>query len=82
MCENTKGELITESSRILETWAQHFEELLNGPDGITNEDYTPPQGGPDPLVNQPTLNEIKEIISAMKNNKAPGIDLISAELIK
>ena len=46
MCENTKGELITESSRILETGAWDFEELLNLLDGIINEDYTTRRTGP------------------------------------
>ena len=82
MCKSIDGELITESSRVLERWAQHFEGVLNGSYGGASEDYELPQGGPDPLVSLPTLNETKDVISTMKNNKAPGIDLITAELIK
>jgi hypothetical protein len=30
----------------------------------------------------PTINEIEQAIKRLRNNKAPGIDLIPAELVK
>lgn len=84
MCENKQGELIAESSRVLERWAEYFEELLNKPSmGEKNtQQYNLPYGGPDPFVNTPTLEETIKGIMTLKNYKAPGEDLITAELIK
>ena len=84
MCENKQGELITENSRVLERWAEYFEELLNEPNTGENDtqQYNLPYGGPDPLVNSPTLEETTKEIMSLKNHKAPGEDLITAELIK
>jgi hypothetical protein len=31
---------------------------------------------------EPTINEIEQAIKRLRNNKAPGIDLILAELVK
>ena len=81
MCESNAGELITENSKVLERWAEYFENVLNA-DSEQNEDYELPHGGPDPLIESPTLEETKEAIKTMKNHKAPGEDLITAELIK
>ena len=81
MCENNDGELITENSQVLERWAEYFENVLNT-DSEPNEDYELPYGGPDPLVESPTFAETIEAIKSMKNHKAPGEDLITAELIK
>ena len=81
MCERQDGELITENSKVLERWAEYFEGILNADNG-QDDDYQPPHGGPDPFINPPTLEEAKEVINHMKNHKAPGEDLITAELIK
>ena len=81
MCESKDGELITENSKVLERWAEYFEGILNA-NNEEDETYTLPIGGPDPLVNPPTLEETTKAIKSMRNHKAPGEDLITAELIK
>jgi hypothetical protein len=34
------------------------------------------------IIEEPTLNEVKQALRGLKNNKAPGVDMIAAELIK
>jgi hypothetical protein len=38
--------------------------------------------GPDPEIKEPSLFEVQETIKELKNNKAPGEDNITAELLK
>ncbi|XP_039297854.1 uncharacterized protein LOC120354572 [Nilaparvata lugens] len=38
--------------------------------------------GPEPFSHDPQLHEMEEAIGSMKNNKAPGEDAITAEMIK
>lgn len=34
------------------------------------------------MVNEPTLDEVKEAIKSLENGKAPEVDSITAELLK
>lgn len=83
MCEDKDGNLVVEPRKVLERWTEHFQEILNGTDekGIEEEEgyYLP---GPDVEMHELGLAETKEAIKGMKNNKAPGEDNITAELIK
>ncbi|KAJ8417554.1 hypothetical protein AAFF_G00223970 [Aldrovandia affinis] len=65
-------------------WVEHFREVLNQPTPPTlfNLDQEPPA---------PTLNitsdkisgiEVARAIKSLKNNKVPGLDKVSAELLK
>jgi len=36
----------------------------------------------EPMINEPTISEVKSAIKKLKNYKVPGIDLIPAELMK
>jgi hypothetical protein len=38
--------------------------------------------GPDPEIKEPSLFEVEETIKELRNNKAPGEDNITAELLK
>jgi hypothetical protein len=69
---------------ILERWVQHFEELLNGsaPERVENMTTVQKQGNSETEEPVPTINEIEQAIKRLRNNKAPGIDLIPAELVK
>jgi hypothetical protein len=69
---------------ILERWAQHFEELLHGnaPERVEDMTMVEKQGNVETEEPVPTINEIEQTIKRLRNNKAPGIDLILAELVK
>ncbi len=59
----------------------HFEEVLNRPEPeITAE----PEPGCelDLDIRPPTFQEVKTAITSLKNDKAPGPDLITAEMLK
>jgi hypothetical protein len=30
MCKDKKGNLVTEKKKVLQRWAEHFDELMNG----------------------------------------------------
>jgi hypothetical protein len=75
--------LLDERDDILRRWAEHFDELLNtesyNQNTINQETYQVFPATDEPI---PTFDEVKNAIQKLKDNKAPGIDLIQAELIK
>jgi Zn-dependent M32 family carboxypeptidase len=66
-----------------EDGTEHFDELLNreffNRNETTQETYQAYLDTDEPT---PTLDEVQNVIQKLKDNKAPGIDLIQAELIK
>ena len=82
MCEDKDGKLITDSRNVLKRWAEHFEELLNGTNREENTTEETNYFGPDFEIRDLSVSEIKDSLKAMKNNKAPGEDNITAELLK
>lgn len=77
------NQTITNSEDRRKRWKEHFNEILNRPepdDPLTIE--TDEIELVDIDINPPTLREIQEAIKKLKNGKAPGADLIQAELLK
>uniref|UniRef100_A0A8D8WVA9 Craniofacial development protein 2 n=1 Tax=Cacopsylla melanoneura TaxID=428564 RepID=A0A8D8WVA9_9HEMI len=82
-CRDANGEMLTNDETVLERWAQHFEELLNEDERITTVRIEEEQiTEEDDMENMPTRSEIQKAIQKMKNNRAPGNDNITAELLK
>lgn len=79
MCKNKEGKLLSEENEVIENWSEYFRELLNS-EVINDEEVDIPVDDID--VDSPTLDEVKLVVRNMKNNKAPGRDLITAELFK
>jgi hypothetical protein len=81
---DNEGMILGSDEAILERWAQQFEELLNGngPERVENMTSVQKQRNSETEVLVPIINEIEQAIKRLRNNKAPGIDLIPAELVK
>jgi endonuclease/exonuclease/phosphatase family metal-dependent hydrolase len=84
MCRDKDGRILTDDREVTERWKQHFNEHLNG---VQEEDQDG-EGGDvvgaanDEDVPPPTIEEVKDAIKQLKNNKSAGKDGIGAELIK
>ena len=65
-----------------ERWVEHFSELFNSPPPINHLAVREPidhvAGEEDP----PSREEVRSAIREMKNHKAPGFDMLPAELYK
>jgi len=81
MCKNKQGIIVGEEKEVLEVWAIHFKELLN-PNGITTTSEEINYFGQENNIIAPTLQDTLGIIRNVKNNRAPGEDSITSELIK
>jgi len=77
MCKNKQGEILGEEKDGLEVWATYFKELLNPKTNMITPEETI-YFGPESNIMAPTLQEILGV----KNNRAPGEDSITSELIK
>ena len=77
------GKRITLEDKQLQRWAEHFREVLNRPDPAERACISQPLGDKlDIDCSPPTKNGILKAIKSLKNNKAPGIDNITAEVLK
>ena len=80
--KDNQGQIIIDSEKQLERWADHFEELLNRP-APSNPPITP-EAKRDLEIDceAPTKEEIMCTIKKMKKGKATGPDGIPAEALK
>lgn len=78
------GKILTTENEVANRWKEHFKEVLNRPEPefpARPENYAHnPEIEMD--IGPPTHNEVKEAIQGLKNNKAPGPDQITAEMLK
>ena len=81
-----KGILISGKKEVQERWTEHFKEVLNREepeDPITeDEECEFTEMIEEIAVHEPTLREVKEVIKGLRNGKAPGIDSITADILK
>jgi sorting nexin-29 len=83
LCQDKEGMLLSEEDDILRRWAEHFDEQLNiefSNQNITSKEIY--QSYLDTDEPTPTLDEVDNTTQKLKDNKAPGMDLIQAELVK
>jgi hypothetical protein len=83
LCRNKEGTLLSEEDEILSRWTEHFDELLNtetpNQNNIINQENNKVYSATDEPI--PTLDEVNNVIQKLKDNKAPGMNVIKAELI-
>lgn len=81
-CKDKEGQLVGGMEESLKRWAEYFGELYGiGEEEITEieeEESLAVEGHEEP----PRKEEIKEIIEMFKNNKAPGENGVTAEMLK
>ena len=78
------GELLKSKEERQNRWAEHFQEVLNreAPASPPQEDDNNRAEELDISAEEPTLEEIRAALGALHNGKAPGLDQITAEMLK
>jgi hypothetical protein len=80
-CRNTNGDLIGGEQQVLDRWTEYFEDIVSNKimQSTNNETVC---FGPELHIPEPTTTEVYDTVRKMKDNRAPGEDAITAELIK
>ena len=78
------GATLRRPEDIKKRWFEHYREILNG-HPVVDESVLDLIKQHDPIMvldEVPSRSEIKASVSQMNNNKAPGMDGITAEILK
>ncbi|XP_055623323.1 uncharacterized protein LOC129766750 [Toxorhynchites rutilus septentrionalis] len=78
------GQLLTDRTDQLKRWAEHFEQhfRVSNAGNQENQQRLAPVVRRINRVNSDAMSEIEVVIKNMKSSRAPGIDCISAEMLK
>ena len=80
------GNLISSKTEVKARWTEHVKEVLNREAPVNPKTDDQDDDVHDTLeetaVNKPNLCEVKAALKGLQNGKAPGIDSITAELLK
>ena len=84
LCRDRENRIVSDPEKIKTIWREYFDGLLGGMlQGGEIVAHTPRNANIGGMESDPpSIQEIEEAISALRNNKAPGTDLIPAELLK
>ena len=86
-CKDEEGNLVMDEKSTLEIWKSHFNKALNAGDEVQNPagevmySLSIPRANEE-LVDEPSLEEVTNIIHRIKSNKAAGFDGLPGELFK
>ena len=78
LCRDKAGNFIGDKNEILKRWEEYFKELLNSSEQADIPINEP--NGVDEEVQEPTLEEVIEVIKKMSNHRALAEDRIPAEV--
>ena len=84
MCKDKDGLVLADEERCIRRWAEYFKELLS-PDRTSNRNDSKDDllfQIAQPYIAEPTIQEVKDEITKLKNFKAPGTDNIPGELFE
>jgi len=78
--KDEKGDLVADSHSIMTRWRDYFSQILNvhGVSDVRQAEIHTAE----PLVTEPSALEVELAIEKQRRYKSPGIDQITAELIK
>ena len=82
--KSTSGETITDKSKQMERWVEHYSELYSRESTISDATLEAVEQLPimEELDEVPGLEELSRAIDRLPTGKAPGLDGIPAEVIK
>ena len=80
--KDNDGNILASEAEKLNRWREHFQTILNRPNPNNEADITEAEEDVEINTNPPTLEEVKAAIKSMKNGKAPGVDSVTAEMLK
>ena len=80
--KDTNENLISSETGKLGCWKEHFQTILNRPEPTETSQIPEAEEDVDVNTDQPTHEEVKMAIKVMTNEKAPGSDGVTAEMLK
>ena len=89
--DNTNVPIMAKDGRLLLTereqnlrWKEQFEEVLNQPELLFTADFgdTVMADSLEIYEGHISIEEVQRAVNSLTNNKAPGVDEISAEMLK
>ena len=82
--KSTSGEVITEPSKQMDRWAEHYKELYSKETHVSDLAIEKTAALPtmEELDTPPSLDELKKAIEKLACDKAPGNDGIPPEILK
>ena len=82
--KSTTGETITDKSKQMERWVEHYSDLYGRENTISDATLEAVERLPlmEKLDETPSLEELNKAIDGLPTGKAPGLDGIPAEVIK
>ena len=78
------GERLATERQQMDRWIEHFKEVLNFDSEIEGSSFLAGHKGDELNINleEISINEIKGALKLLKNRKSPGVDEITAEVLK
>ena len=81
LCKDLNGVVLAEEEQCIERWTEYFKSLL-GQSELPEDETEPDIQFNTQIVAEPSLEEVKDAVFKLKNNKAPGSDNLPGELFK